>query len=71
MYLVHFFECNLRLKTGFVWILKTRQHNVNVDCSIRKIIVYRRNDINNNNYSPEQWNNRRIEMHQSQPTFVI
>ena len=22
-------------------------------------------------YSSEQWNNRRIEMHQSQPTFVI
>ena len=27
--------------------------------------------LKENSYSPEQWNNRRIEMHQSQPTFVI
>ena len=28
-------------------------------------------DHGENSYSLEQWNNRRIEMHQSQPTFVI
>ena len=28
-------------------------------------------DRGGNNYSPEQWDNKRTEMHQSQPTFVI
>ena len=66
-----------------IFYIHERQHpnSINRDSGIEipkawKPTVKKRNnrktaDRWGNSYSQEQWNRRRIEMHQSQPTFVI